>query len=309
MPERSETEETSLVKGVLAGRPVKRSLPEVFWVARYDYEPSWGFDPHCHDFYQLIYVVDGNGTVEIGHQSFDLIPPICLLWPPFVRHALRADHDVKLRTLDVKFDADCAELETSLREVSIPVPDSDGAVRGLLEELHHEAVMGGRWHRELCCTLLMYVLIIIARRVTGKQHGELTGVSFPNPADEGIKELLCFIHQNYADSELSLNQLAEQVGYSKSYLEKKFRMLMGVSIHRYVRRYRVYQAKELLRYSEYAIKEIAELTGFKSVHHFTRVFSEIEGTPPAKWRAFELRTGRKGVLLSPRFVNIDITKT
>ncbi|WP_222708492.1 hypothetical protein [Paenibacillus sp. N3.4] len=36
--------------------------------------------------------------------------------------------------------------------------------------------------------------------------------------------------------------------------------------------------------SEIAIKEIAKVTGFDSVHYFTRVFTNKIGVPPAMFR-------------------------
>lgn len=297
----------NLVEGILPGPTPEWKLPEVYWVARYDYQPNWAFDSHVHNFFQLIYVMDGAGTAEIGDREIALARNVCLFMPPYVRHSLRASHNVKLRTIDVKFAVLFDDLAETLKRFSGNLEDNDGAIRPLLDELHHEAVMGGAWHREMCCTLLMYILVIIARKTEGANEGSTVGVTYSYPSDEGMRELLNHIHQHYSNSELSLADLVDVSGYSKSYLEKKFRREMGISIHRYIMRYRVYQAKELLRYSDRPIKEIAFMTGFKTIHHFTRVFSEIESVPPAKWRTFEMRTGRKGVILSPRFVNVDIT--
>lgn len=301
-----------LVEGILPGPSVQWPLPEVYWVARYDYHPNWGFDSHIHDFFQLIYVIDGRGTAEVGNKTIDLQSTRCLLIPPYVTHSLENDGGAKLRTIDLKFNVHNDELTVPLARFKGAFDDSDGAVRSLLEELHHEAVMGRSFHRELCCTLLMYILIIIVRKTENAESGDeeiAVPLSYSYPSDEVIKDVLNCIHQDFANSDLGLSDLADLVGSSKSYLEKKFRASMGVSIHRYIVRYRVYQAKELLRYSDDPIKEIATRTGFKTVHHFTRVFSEVAGVPPAKWRAFELRTGRKGVVLSPRFYNVDITIT
>ena len=297
------------VEGRLPGPAPHWRLPEVFWVARYDYQPGWAFDSHAHDFFQLIYVIDGAGTAEIDGLSIDLHPAICLFMPPYANHSLKNDRDIKLRTIDLKFDVHVKELGAFLRQFKGSLDDTEGAIRGLLEELHHEAVMGAAWHCELCCTLLMYILILVARKTKSDDDESAARLTHSYPSDVAIRELMSYIHQNYANADLNLADLVQVVGHSKSYLEKKFRRVIGLSIHRYIRRYRVYQAKELLRYSEYPIKEIAGLTGFKTVHHFTRVFADITGMPPAKWRAFELRTGRKGIVLSPRFYNVDITNT
>jgi AraC-like DNA-binding protein len=62
---------------------------------------------------------------------------------------------------------------------------------------------------------------------------------------------------------------------------------------RYLLECRIEQAKELISYSDYALKEIAERVGFKNIHHFTRVFSEITGVSPGLWRQQTVRAFAK----------------
>ncbi len=126
--------------------------------------------------------------------------------------------------------------------------------------------------------------------------------------DQSIRPVLKFIRENYADSNLALDEIASFVGYTKTYLAKKFRTAVGLSVHRYLMRYRIYEAKSLLRYTEKPIKEVALLTGFKTIHHFTRVFSDFEQIPPGKWRQWEGAAGRKGITISPSFENTDMTQ-
>jgi AraC-like DNA-binding protein len=69
----------------------------------------------------------------------------------------------------------------------------------------------------------------------------------------------------------------------------------------------VARAKELIEYSDYALKEIAEAVGFKTVHHFTRTFTATEGLSPGAWRRKYLEGIRKDVCINPSFSNMNWT--
>jgi hypothetical protein len=44
-------------------------------------------------------------------------------------------------------------------------------------------------------------------------------------------------------------------------------------------KFRVEKARELIERFDYSLKEVAELVGFKSIHHFTRVFHKTTSEP------------------------------
>ncbi len=307
MPRKVQT--LDIVQGRTSDIPSVNQAVEVYWIARYDYHPAWAFRLHAHDFFQLILIVDGAGTARLNRQKVKVQANSVLFMPPYVPHSLEADDAGTLRTFDVKFDVLSEELKQSLMEISYPFDDSLGHLRHILEQLHQEAVLANSWYRELCNALMLQVLVSISRQNAIQDLSASVSAPELTPRDEGLREVLSYIHDHFGESELTLEGVSRLVGYSTSYLAKKFSGAVGLSLHRYIMRYRIYKAKELLRYSDEPIKEIAADTGFKTVHHFTRVFSEIEGMPPAKWRGWEYEWGRKGITISPRFVNVDITET
>lgn len=92
------------------------------------------------------------------------------------------------------------------------------------------------------------------------------------------------IDRQYADPGLSLNMVAEQVGIHPSYLSRLFKENLGVSFLDYLGELRVERAKELLRGTELAVKEIAQRIGFQSMPTFFRVFKKYCGMSPGQYR-------------------------
>ena len=110
-------------------------------------------------------------------------------------------------------------------------------------------------------------------------HNDINGFSAPD-----MKQIV-----EYIDSRLShqfcLEQLSSLVGYSPSHFAKKFRNTEGISVGRFINRRRVAAAMIVLQNDSVTLTEIALNLGFSSHSHFTRLFSELVGTPPARFRS------------------------
>ena len=82
----------------------------------------------------------------------------------------------------------------------------------------------------------------------------------------------------------SNSQLAERVKMSESAFIHLFTAQIGESPQRYYRAKRIERAKFLLAFSEATIESIAKDTGFVDRYHFSRIFREITGTSPKRYR-------------------------
>ena len=280
---------------------------DVFWIARYDYEPEWRVLPHSHDFFQLFYVLDGEGTALIRNKTLELSEGRLLLVPPHTEHSISASKGVPLKTLDTKFKVNCTELRRELSRIIEPLDDRGSQIRQLLERIRVEGMQRRSWYRPLCNALFVQASIMLLRLRSGEtNHRSVTsGNCQLSSAGEKVRS---FIHDNFF-RELTLNEIADYVGYSPEYLSKLFSSMMGVSVHQYLMHVRMEHAKELLKYSQLTIKEISSECGFKSIHHFSRAFKEYQGAPPATWRDQEQKGVWKNVVISPGFVNKDLTIT
>ncbi|MCD7948535.1 MAG: helix-turn-helix transcriptional regulator [Oscillospiraceae bacterium] len=83
---------------------------------------------------------------------------------------------------------------------------------------------------------------------------------------------------------LSLDGIADRIGYSKFYLNRIFQEQVGVTIHQYVLERRLSAAAEKLVYTDKAIIDIAYEAGYQSQQTFTNVFSNAYLCSPLKYR-------------------------
>lgn len=92
-----------------------------------------------------------------------------------------------------------------------------------------------------------------------------------------------FIHQHLTEP-LDLKQVAESANLSSCYFCRKFKESTGMTFTTYVARTRVEAAKKLLANPQVRVSEVAFEVGFQSLTHFNRVFKEISGLSPTRYR-------------------------
>ncbi len=107
--------------------------------------------------------------------------------------------------------------------------------------------------------------------------------SLPPQTSALVKQAVAYIHQNYEQS-LSRSQIAHVLGVSENYLTRIFHQESGIALWDYLNRYRVMQAKELLRNTHDNVAYISSQVGFDDPAYFSRVFRRYVGQSPRMFR-------------------------
>lgn len=83
---------------------------------------------------------------------------------------------------------------------------------------------------------------------------------------------------------ITIEDLAEELGVSASYLSRLFKKETGDSVSAYIREQKIEMAKNLLHYSDYSMIDIANRLSFSSQSHFIQQFRDLVGMTPKKYR-------------------------
>ena len=86
------------------------------------------------------------------------------------------------------------------------------------------------------------------------------------------------------DSQLGLQSLAQESGYSRVHFIRMFKAATGQSPHNYLLNMRVERVRELLSKPALSLTDIALECGFSSHSHMTRVFRQFFGVTPSEYR-------------------------
>ena len=132
-----------------------------------------------------------------------------------------------------------------------------------------------------------FMLIIIALERMYEMFGYEKQVTEEEPekeiSDVRLNDAVVFIEANYM-KDLTLTQISNAAGINHATLTDLSKQILGVTIMEYLMQYRINVAKKELAFTEIPIKEVAVLSGFKTVQHFSRVFKELTGKTPATFR-------------------------
>ncbi|MBO5031031.1 MAG: helix-turn-helix transcriptional regulator [Lachnospiraceae bacterium] len=88
----------------------------------------------------------------------------------------------------------------------------------------------------------------------------------------------------HINGRITINELADYTKLSPSYLSRLFKQNLGISISDYIREKKIEKAKNLLRYSDISLIEIANYLAFSSQSHFIQTFDRYVGLTPKKYR-------------------------
>lgn len=94
------------------------------------------------------------------------------------------------------------------------------------------------------------------------------------------------IQEHYADV-YGVEELAGELGVTKSHLIRSFTASLGVSPGKYLTQVRIDTAKRLLLHREYPLDVVASLCGFSGANYLCKVFRRETGQSPSAWRKNE----------------------
>ena len=96
-------------------------------------------------------------------------------------------------------------------------------------------------------------------------------------------EILQYIHNNFADPELSIAKTADIFGFSKKYFSAMFAKNMQTNFTDYLSEIRIKHAMEILEKNKLSVAELAEKCGYTDPLYFSKVFKKIAGVSPSKY--------------------------
>ncbi|MBO5312834.1 MAG: helix-turn-helix transcriptional regulator [Clostridia bacterium] len=98
-----------------------------------------------------------------------------------------------------------------------------------------------------------------------------------------LDRALDFVESNYK-GDCSLSSASNYLGYSYSYISKRFQKSFGISFNSFVNQYRISKACYLLKNTDMSILECSIECGYTSVYSFMRNFKSICKVTPSEYR-------------------------
>ena len=101
-------------------------------------------------------------------------------------------------------------------------------------------------------------------------------------------ELVCIILEyinNNINKEITINELSMHFFFDKTYIMKRFKRELGISIHEYINIFRIYNSLSLFKTDNYFLS-IGINNGFNSLEYFSETFKKVMGVNPTTYKKF-----------------------
>jgi AraC family transcriptional regulator len=217
---------------------------------------------------ELVLRPDTTGPYEVSWRALSSEPTRALY--------LHLSRDLVARTAEELADHDAARLSVvKLESFEDPLLRQIGLT--LWQELAQPAPTGKLYAQAAAQLLAVHLL----RHYTSAQL-QIKEIS-QNLNQRQVKQVSDFVAANLGQ-DLSLEDLARQVGFSPYHFARLFRTTTGESPHQFVVRQRVEKAKYLLKATNAPLVHIAHESGFANQSHLTRHFKRYMGLTPKAFR-------------------------
>ena len=235
---------------------------------------------HCHDKYEILYVVEGTGRFVVEGTPFEVNPGTLLLIKPLEYHSLTIDEGTAYERYVVHFSKEHLVNDANglfdsilngvdgsgkrftsfeLSKNVLPVFERFASADNLPE---NEKIV---YIRSLLCELMVFL------SVSGGEKIEI------NEGELGAR-VIKYLNENIT-KDMPLEKLARRFFVSKYYLCRAFKKHNGVSVHGYINHKRVMYAKQLIEQGETA-SSAAYKVGFGDYSAFYRAYVKIVGKAP-----------------------------
>lgn len=243
---------------------------------------------HFHQDIELIYVLDGAMTVEVGNQKSELKAEDILVINANKKHWLRTnDKDILYLRLGIAYQL----VSDVFQSVDIifwcdSSKENDKRyeeVRKVLKELLGQYLKGGQTEVSFGYISLCYKVLDIMALHFLVQTGDKENITDKDRFEDRILQINNYIRSNYAQN-ISLKDLSEKLYLSIGYLSRFFKKNYGMSFAEYLTNIRLYHAVEDLLYTNVPITHVAYDNGFTNAAVFNKAFKKAYGETPSSFR-------------------------
>lgn len=232
--------------------------------------------------YELVLITDGEGVIIYDGIKYEVKRGNCIYIRPNQPHSLYASSHAPMRFLAAHFDYSVIYGDGQV--VACPEFFSIKPVFELKEyhkiyqafkKLHDKyldkSLLNG-WQRNILFVQVIYEIL-----------EDVNSVNYQPVNIIRINSMIEYILKNYKNK-VSLNELVNFSGLSKTYIIRIFSQHMGITPLKYINKIRIEASKDMIINSRDKIKLIANNCGFEDELYFCKAFKKQEGISPTEYR-------------------------
>lgn len=252
------------------------------------------FQPHMHDYYEIIWFEDGGGQHVVDFATYDVQPHTVFFIAPGQIHSF---DETRHEGLIIKFTSEFMNEEHSSEDIflsyrffsafnTIPYfstadPDTVRGIKSLVRALSVEYQDDKAYaHHDVLKALMRILLIYLERAADATTY---TTLDTAKTSHYLYIKFRMMVEQQYAHCH-QVQDYASQLNVSPKYLGRCVADSTQLSPLQIINDRILLEAKRQLRYSTLSVKEIAFNLSFEDPSYFVKFFKRLTGKLPGEFR-------------------------
>lgn len=241
---------------------------------------------HYHQNPEVFYVLTGELKVQIDETTFLMKQGDIILINANKRHTMNGNEEL----LGARFEIDFHLLAEYMESMQLlfwcnSVADKNAAYADLREVFDH--ILSRYFEKDEKSALDLQALYFQAAHILTSNFlvkADDTRLNMDDSQDrQRVRRIQNYIQANY-QSQISLNNLSDQLYLSNAYLSKYVKKHLGLTFMEYLNNVRLFHAVDELLYTKKNMTHIALDNGFPTSAAFTKAFRDIYGEAPSEYR-------------------------
>ena len=252
------------------------------------HEPRIDEIGNWHENVEILCFTGGCGTVTCNEQRNSVQSGDIVVLNTNCIHTISCENEIHYYCLIVDRSF-CLENLFDTNRICFDTHLRDKEIFHLFEELafEWESKTGASYRVQTIRAHVQRIMAILCRRYS--RQDEMPQADSHLLAC--IKQAIGIIHST-SHEDLSLEELAENVGLSKFYFAREFHRITGHTFVSYVNLVRCEKAKRLLAEYTKSIGEVGRSCGFPNQSYFSKTFAKNIGMRPMEYRTTHLKKTR-----------------
>lgn len=253
-------------------------------------EKHYTHELHKHSFFECCYITSGSGYYIDNGVRYDLHEGDSFLSKPGIWHQIEGDSEVGIGIAYLAFELleerSSKEvingyhrlLKTEHVVVKAETPSTMVSLWKTILNTGHNGVANRQMLKHMAFTLIFSIFELFLDK-----DDVVDIASIRTNESMILNQAKLYIVDNVS-IRIKFQDLAKHLHISVRQLSRLFKDELGETFSEYYRKTKINVATTLLETSNYSLAQIAELTGFYSIHHFTKAYKQATGYTPGQWR-------------------------
>lgn len=248
--------------------------------------PGFEIKTHVQVFHEISFIESGRAIFTVNDKEYHVSKDTVILSPLHSEHRIVSDQADPVRYFYAAFSFNSPkfrEVEEVFNTTENYIIENCFGIYEIFYNLFSEMKEDHLFKEQMIESFLTQILIKIIRYMR-KNSGFRYSPLIRKQSDESLVHDIINLIQTRSYTINTLNSIGKELGYSYPYISKIFSNKMGITIMDYYKKQLFKRAAEMLE-SNVKITVISDRLGYKSVHSFSRAFSNYYGVSPTKYKA------------------------